>query len=81
MKKGVEVWPDYDNSGRWCLRIKKAKGKFTLDEITEIATEYEQDFYALIIKAIDADMSQHFDDIETGDYVTLYSATDFLRND
>ena len=81
MKKGVEVWPDYDNSGRWCLRIKKAKGKFTLDEITEIATEYEQDFYALIIKAIDADMSQYFDDIETGDYVTLYSSTDFLRND
>lgn len=81
MKKGVEVWPDYDGGGRWCLRIKKAKGRFTLDEITEIATEYEQDFYALIIKAIDEDMEQYFDDIDTGDYVTLYSATDFLRNE
>ena len=81
MKKGVEVWPDYDNSGRWCLRIKKAKGKFTLDEITEIATEYEQDFYALIIKAIDEDMCQYFDDIENGEYMTLYRATDLLRNE
>lgn len=81
MKKGIEVWPDYDGDCRWCLRIKKAKGKFTLDEIAEIATEYEQDFYALIIKAIDEDMYQYFDDIEIGDFVTLYRATDFLRNE
>lgn len=79
MKKGIEVWPDYDEAGRWCLRIKKARGTFTLDEITEIAREYENDFYALIIKALDLDMEQYYDDIEQGDYVTLYSATDFLR--
>ena len=79
MKKGIEVWPDYDANGQWCLRIKKKKGKFTLDEITEIATEWEQDFYALIIKAIDEDMCQYFDDIENGDYMTLYRATDLLR--
>lgn len=81
MKKGIEVWPDYDATGQWCLRIKKKKGKFTLDEITEIATEWENDFYALIIKAIDEDTFQCFDDIDTGDYVTLYRATDFLRNE
>lgn len=81
MKKGIEVWPDYDANCQWCLRIKKKKGKFTLDEITEIATEWEHDFYALIIKAIDEDACQYFDDIETGDYVTLYRATDFLRNE
>lgn len=81
MKKGIEVWSDYDETGRWCLRIKKAKGRFTLDEITEIAIEYEQDFYAVIIKAVDDDMIQYFDDIETGDFVTLYRATDFLRNE
>lgn len=79
MKKGIEVWPDYDSAGRWILCIKKAKGKFTLDEITEIAKEYEQEFYAVIIKAIDGECDQYFDDIETGDFVTLYRATDFLR--
>jgi hypothetical protein len=79
VKKGIEVWPDYDQARRWVLKIKKAKGKFTLDEIREIAMEYEQDFYALIIKAVDEDMMQYYDDIETGDYIELYRATDFLR--
>lgn len=79
MKKGIEVWQDYDQTGEWCLRIKKRKGKLSLDEITEAAMEYEQDFYAVIIKAVDDDMMQYYDDIETGDYVTLYRATDFLR--
>ena len=81
MKKGIEVWSDHDETGRWCLRIKKAKGKFNLDEIVEAATEWEQDFYAVIIKAVDDDMMQYFDDIETGDFVTLYRATDFLRSE
>lgn len=81
MKKGIEVWADYDAEGRWCLRIKKKKGKFSVDEITEIATEYEEDFYAVIIKAISDEMGQYFDDIEQGDYITLYQATDFLRNE
>ena len=80
-KRGTEVWTDYDANGIWCLRIKKARGKFTLDEITEIAAEWEQDFYAVIIKAIDDDMAQYFDDVEQGDYITLYRATDFLRKE
>ena len=79
MKKGTEVWPDYDVNGIWCLRIKKVRWKLTLEEIIEIATEWEQDFYAVIIKAVDDDMIQYFDDIEQGDYITLYRATDFLR--
>ena len=79
MKRGIEVWQDYDQTGQWCLRIKKRKGKLSLDEITEAAMEYEQDFYAVIIKAVDDDMVQYYDDIETGDYVTLYRVTDFLR--
>ena len=81
MKKGTEIWSDCDASGRWCLRLKKAKGKFSLDEIIEAATEWEQDFYAVIIKAVDDDMMQYFDDIEQGDFITLYSATDFLREE
>lgn len=79
MKRGVEVWSDYDATGKWCLRMKKARGRFTLDEITEIATAWEQEFYALIIKAIDADMMQYFD-YDTGDYVTLYRAEDFFKS-
>lgn len=79
MKRGIEVWQDYDQTGQWCLRIKKRKGKLSLDEIAEAAMEYEQDFYAVIIKAVDDDMVQYYDDIETGDYVTLYRVTDFLR--
>ena len=79
MKRGIEVWQDYDQTGQWCLRIKKRKGKLSLDEIAEAATEYEQDFYAVIIKAVDDDMMQYYDDIETGDYVTLYRGTDFQR--
>lgn len=80
-KKGIEVWPDWDKTGRWCLKIKKAKGKFTLDEIADIAREWEEDYYALIIKAVSDDGMQYFDDIEQGDYVVLYRATDFLRGD
>lgn len=79
VKKGIEVWPDWDSSGTWRLNIKKKRGTLSLDEIREIAMEYEQDIYALIIKAIDLDMEQYFDDVDAGDYITLYSATDFFR--
>ena len=79
MKKGIEVWADYDENNRWCLRVQKARGRFTLDELTEIAKEYEQDIYAVIIKALDADLEQYYDDVDMGgDYVTLYRVTDFL---
>lgn len=81
MKKGIECWPDYDEQGRWCLRIKKAKGHFTLDEIVEVCTAWEMDYYAVIIKAIPPDGEQYFDDIVQGDYITAYRATDFLRKD
>ncbi len=79
MKRGVDVWPDYDETGRWCLRVKKARGKFTLDELEEIAMEYEQDFYAVIIKAVEQDMEQYFEYKDSGEFVTLYRATDFLE--
>ena len=41
MKKGTEIWSDHDADGTWCLRLKKAKGKFSLDEIIETAMEWE----------------------------------------
>lgn len=79
MKRGVEVWQAFDRTGTWCLHIKKRKGTLSLEEITEAAREYEEDFYAVIIKAVSDDMMQYFDEIETGDYVTLYRATEFLE--
>lgn len=36
MKKGTTIESGYDASGRWCLKLRKAKGKFTLDEIIDV---------------------------------------------
>lgn len=71
MKKGIEVWPDYDKSGRWCLRMQKPRGKFTLDEIREAARDYEWDFYLLVLDAFHDDEDQLME-AQTGDFVTLY---------
>lgn len=49
MKKGIEVYPDYDKSGRWMLVIEKKRGKLTLDEIKGAAREHEWDFYLLLL--------------------------------
>lgn len=80
MKKGIEVWQDYDIAGNWVLHIKKKKGVLSVEEIRQIAMEYEQDFYMLMIKAIDEDTGQYYntDDID-GDFVTLYRADDFFK--
>lgn len=81
MKKGIECWPDYDEAGRWCLRVRKQKGRFTLDDLVEALTEWEWDFYAVVLKCIPEDGEQYFEDIrDSGDYVTAYRATDFLRD-
>lgn len=80
MKKGIEVWSDYDKTNTWTLHIKKAKGKLTLDEIEEVCREWEHDFYMLVIKAMDDETEQFFDvDDLKGDFVTLYKADDFFR--
>ena len=80
MKKGIEVWSDYDKTNTWTLHIKKAKGKLTLDEIEEACKEYGEDFYLLVIKAIDTENEQFYmvDDL-SGDFVTLYRADDFFN--
>ena len=79
-KPNIEVWQDYDKTHEWCLHIQKAKGRLTLDEITQACTDYEQDFYMLVIKAMDEDTDQWYmvDDL-SGDYVTLYRADDFFK--
>ncbi len=80
MKKGIEVWSDYDKTGQWILNIKKSRGRLTLDEIREACMEYEQDFYMLVIVAMDREIGQYYDldDLE-GDFVTLYRADDFFK--
>lgn len=80
MKRGIEVWADYDPTGQWILKIQKARGKLTLDEIREACTEYDQDFYMLVIRAMDDDISQYYtvDDFD-GDFVTVYRADDFFK--
>ena len=80
MKKGIEVYSDYDKTGVWTLHIKKKRGQLTLDEIRDACTEYEQDFYLLVIKAMDEEIGQYYetDDLD-GDYVTLYRADDFFK--
>ena len=77
--KKIEVWSGYDCSGRWLLKIQKKREKLTLDEIIEAAKNYEQDFYALIIRAVDAEYEQYYDVEPKGDYIELYCATDFME--
>ena len=81
MKKGTTVESGYDAEGRWHLKLRKAKGKFTLDEIIEAAKEWEEDYYAVIIKAMSDETAQYYDDDLEGDYVTLYRATDFISKE
>ena len=80
MKRGIEVWSDYDPTGQWILKIKKKRGALTLNEIREACMEYEQDFYMLVIRAMDDNIDQYYytDDLE-GDFVTLYRADDFFK--
>lgn len=81
MKKRITTESEYDVEGRWCLKLKKAKDKFTLDEIIEAAKEWEEDYYAVIIKAMSDETAQYYDDDLDGDYVTLYRATDFISKE
>lgn len=79
MKKGLSCELAHDGAGNLMLVVRKERGKLTLDDIREAATEYEQDYYALLLKCMDEDISQYWDDNLLGDAAELYSATDFLK--
>lgn len=79
MKRGIEVEMHVDTDGQCVLVIRKARGKLTLEEIREAATEYEQDYYGLVLKCIDEDMDQYYDDDLLGDAAELYSISDILE--
>ena len=80
MKKGIEVWPDYDISGRWVLNIRKKRGKLTLDEIREAAMEHEQDLYLLPLNCLPDTWFDGWDGDSDGDMVQLYRS-DALRRE
>lgn len=79
MKKGLSTEVTYDAAGNWMLIVRKERGKLTLEDIRESAMECEQEYYALILKCIDEDMSQYWEDDLRGDVAELYRATDFLK--
>lgn len=80
MKKGIEVWPDWDSTGRWVLNIRKKRGKLTLDEIREAAMEYEQDLYLLPLNCMPDTWFDGWDGGDEGDTVQLYRS-DALRRE
>lgn len=74
MKKGIEVRPEYDRSGRWMLVIEKKRGKLTLDEIKEAAREWECDYYLLVLDCFHDpdDVPLYGYEPQQGDRVELY---------
>lgn len=80
MKRGIEVWADYDISSRWVLNIRKQRGKLTLDEIREAAMEYEEDLYLLPLNCIPETWFDGWNGDGEGDMVQLYRS-DALRRE
>lgn len=78
MKKGISCEAAYDAQGNWMLVIRKKKGKLTIDDIREAATEYEEDYYGLVLKCVGTDGVQWFED-DLGDVAELYRITDVLE--
>lgn len=78
MKKGIEVHSDYDRTGKWCLVITKKKGRFTLDEITEAAREWEWAWYLMPLNCA-GDEELQYDEDDEGDCVTLYRMEDYNK--
>lgn len=75
MKKGIEIWSDYNAVGKYIVKLSKKKGKFTLDEIRDALTEYMEDVYLIMIKALDMDLDEEPD----GDYVECYVASEVIK--
>ena len=71
--KNIEVCAGWDNSGRWRLTINKKRGRLTLDEVRQVAREFEWDYYLLVIDAFHDDFDEQFGDSPPpGDYAILY---------
>lgn len=73
------------------VKCKRCKTLFTIFDTPENAPKLwnrrtycyqaEEDYYAVIIKAMSDETAQYYDDDLEGDYVTLYRATDFISKE
>lgn len=79
MKKGLSCESTYDAAGNWMLIVRKERGKLSLEDIREAAREYEEDYYALILKCMGDEVSQYWEDDLCGDVAELYRATEMLK--
>ena len=84
-KSKVEWWTDYDSTGRWCVRIRKDKGRLTLDEVRTALRECEWDFYLLFLDCYHDENDEQMSgligmDEDPGDYLTAYR-TDALSQE
>lgn len=75
MKRGIEVWTEYDELGRWTLIIEKKRGKLTLEDIMRSAREWEWDHYLLYLDCYSEDFEMQFV-LDGGDRAVLYRAED-----
>ena len=80
MKKGIKVVDKFDPAGWMYKRITKARGKLTIDEIRQaIIDSGDEGYYAVILKCMDDDMSQYYDDDLPDDAVDAYDAVGFME--
>ncbi len=77
MKKGTEIWPDYDRAGRWHLCLKKQKGRFAVDEVQQALAEYEEGWYMLLLHCAGEDDDGLIE--PQGDFVRAYPAEEVLK--
>ncbi len=78
MKRGISVEQFYDLQGHSAYRIRKEKGTLTLEEIKQALTERDSDYYFLVMKCMDDDTAQYYDDDIMPDTVEAYSAQTVL---
>lgn len=81
MKRGIEVFPEYDRTGRWCLIIQKKKGKLSLEEIKDCAREWEIDYYLLFLDCYHDEDDTQYIDAPVGDKVILYRTDLFYEEE
>ena len=79
MKKGINVWPDYDRQGNWMLCVGKKRGKLSLDEIKQAAQEYELDIYALFLDCMGNDLPESDNFYVPNSDGTMTEYSDFVQ--
>lgn len=79
LKKGLSSEATWDPDGNFCLIVRKERGKLTLEDIRAAAMDYGEDYYFLVMKCMDEDMSQYYEDDLQGDVAELYCAEKVLE--